>query len=225
MWCGIFMNPTNSNHRGTPDPQAEMHHDVLLIEPDEETFRQLEQHCLDGLGVIRVTTAADGEARLSTQDFSLVICADDLPDLPGLMFLAHTIDLRPMTQRVLMCRELDADLQQEVLRSGSLAHFLPKPIDPVAAKNLIDHALEQSRVLRRLVALRQTLNNAEAELSREHGRTAGGEGAGRTLLWVIAAAITFVFVLLVGLVGVYLAKSALGIDLLPDQHAWDLLRR
>lgn len=95
--------------------------DVLVVEPDEGTRHVLES-LLGTRRVKWVQTAAEGEDMLRKEEFGLVVCADELPDLPGLMLFAATRDLRPATQRILMCRDLDADFLLHALKEGSVLH-------------------------------------------------------------------------------------------------------
>lgn len=74
--------------------------DVLVIEPERET-RQVLQDSLGTLRVQWVGTASEGEDLLRRKEFSLVICADELPDLPGLMLFAATRGLHPSTRSLL----------------------------------------------------------------------------------------------------------------------------
>jgi len=51
-------------------------------------------------------------------------------------------------------------------------------------------------------------------------------GAGAwLLLWIAGAGVLVVALVLLGFTGLYLLKSYLGVDLYPDIHLQDLLRR
>ena len=201
--------------------------DILLIEPDDETCGVLHAECLEGQRVLRMQTAREGDEKLRRINFRLIICADELPDMPGLMLLAQTMELWPATQRILMCRDLDNELMLHALREGSVVHYLPKPVDPVAASRLVDYALEQNRVMENLFLARRLLDQAQTRLTNQNdaaGLTAdlrrGGLGS---LLWLAFVMIMTITLVLVGFAAFYLFKSAVGIDFFPDSHLQDFL--
>ena len=202
--------------------------DVLVIEAEGETIRSLRALIDPGLCVGWAESAAEGENILRRSEARVVICADDLPDLPGLMFLAQTRDLWPTTQRILMCRDLDSDLLLHTMREGGVFHYLPKPLDPDATAHLIGHALRQSQLMESLTTTRRRLDEAEVRVayldsaSRKNWFTGTGI---RLLLWLAAAILLAVALVLLGFTGLYLLKSYLGVDIFPDIHLQDLLRR
>lgn len=200
--------------------------DVLVVESDPEICRQLRDLLDPGLRVQWLSSAAEADPFLRTEEIRLVICADDLPDLPGLMLLAQTRELWPATQRILMCRDLDADFLAFAIKEGSIFNYLPKPLDGDVTRHLIEHSLRQSRLLENLSLTRSLLDAAEARQAREDARPATGllTGAGpRLLFWMGVIAIFAVALLLLGFTSLYLLKSALGVDFFPELHLQDLI--
>lgn len=215
------------NEQAATSPQTIREWDVLLIEPDDETCRTLTQSCLENLRALRVRTAQEGEEKLRRTNFRLVICADDLPDIPGLMLLAQTMELWPATQRILMCSDLDSGLHLHALREGSVVHYLPKPVDPVAASHLIQYAANQNHVMENLFMTRRLLDEAQARLTNQNpAPQLIGEfrrGALGSILWAAFVTVMIIMLVLLGLAAFYLLKSAVGIDFFPDQHLDDIL--
>lgn len=202
--------------------------DILVIEADGQTNAEL-RDLIDGeLRAAWAASALEGETFLRENEVRVVICADDLPDLPGLMFLAETRNLWPTTQRILMCRDLDADLLLHTMREGGIMNCLPKPLDREATGHLIEHALRQSRIMESLTTTRRQLDEAEVRVayldsaSRKIWFSATGVGL---LLWLAVAILLAVALVLLGFTGFYLLKSYLGVDIFPDIHLQDLLRR
>ncbi len=204
------------------DAQKIREWDILLIEPDDAICSVLQAECLKGQRVLRARTAQEGDEKLRRGSFRLIICADDLPDMPGLMLFAQTMELWPATQRILMCGDLDNDLMLHALREGSVVHYLPKPVDPVAASHLVDHALEQNRVMESLLAARRMLDQAQTQLAKHNpaGDMTGElrRGGLGSLLWLAFAMVMTIALVLVGFAAFYLFKSAIGIDFFPDSH-------
>lgn len=204
--------------------------DVLVIEADGETLRDLKKILDRSLVVAWAGSAEEGGKFLRENQVRVLTCADDLPDLPGLMFLAETRDLWPATQRILLCRDLDADLLLHTMREGGVVHYLPKPVELEATAHLIEHARRQSLLIETLTATRLRLDESEvraAHLASAPGgasRWAWGTGSG-LLLWLAACGLLVVALALLGFSSLYLLKSYLGVDIFPEIHLQDLLRR
>jgi DNA-binding response OmpR family regulator len=202
--------------------------DILVIEADERTNAVLRDLTDRELRTAWAGTALEGETFMRGNEVRVVICADDLPDLPGLMFLAETRNLWPTTQRILMCRDLDADLLLHTMREGGILNCLPKPLDREATRHMIEHALRQSRMMESLTTTRRQLDEAEVRVayldsaSRRNWFTGTGI---RLLLWLATAILLVASLVLLGFTGFYLLKSCLGVDFFPDIHLQDLLRR
>jgi DNA-binding NarL/FixJ family response regulator len=202
--------------------------DVLLVEPDVAIRGQL----ADLIGVAQTiaerTSASEAREFLKNHPVRLLIMADDLPDLPGLMFLAETRDLWPGMQRILMCADLDADLLIHAMKEGGILHYLTKPLDIDASTKVIEYCIQQSLLLDRLGRTQKLLDLATVR-SRDR-KTEDNAGARlfssalwRAAFWLIFF-LTLCFVLvLVGLATVYLLKTSLGFDFFPDVHLQDFL--
>ncbi len=127
--------------------------DILVIESDQDTIDALREIIGPELKAAWAGSALEGGNFLRRHDVRVVVCADDLPDLPGLMFFAETRNLWPTTQRVLMCSDLDADLLLHTMREGGILNCLPKPLNREATEHLIEHALRQSRLMESLITM------------------------------------------------------------------------
>jgi len=198
------------------------------VEADEAIRRQL-RDCLDsGLLTTECTSAEEARAFLAANRVRLLIMADDLPDLPGLMFLAETRDLWPGMQRILMCTDLDADLLVHAMKEGGILHYLTKPLDPEAAEKVIDYCLQQNAMLERLGRTQKLLDLATVRDRNTSQENARGSVLFTSALWragfwlIFFVTLCFVLVLL-GLASVYLLKSSLGFDFFPDSHLQDFL--
>lgn len=202
--------------------------DALIVEVDAGIARELVGLLPPGSQVDLASTAKDALELLRERPYRLLFCADDLPDIPGLMVLAETQELWPAMQRILLCADFDADFLLHALKAGNMLHYLPKPLDAGATHQLVEHALGQQRLIAELLATRSLL--AARELEGPRGRT-GGLAAGwsdsreawRTFAIAVFAVIFLMAILLTAFVGWYLLKSSLGIDYFPDSHLEDLI--
>jgi response regulator of citrate/malate metabolism len=211
------------NERNKPPPARE----ALIMEPDAAVARTLADLLPPGASVDMVSTAAAGLQLLEKQSYRLLICADDLFDLPGLMVLAQTQDLWPAMQRILLCQDVDGEFLLHALKAGSVLHYLPKPLDQEAARNLLHHTLRQHQLVAELLASRSLLLDRELDQSWQRAAAGGGRGlpAGAWKAFTLAAWLLILLfaIAVTGFVGLYLLKSSLGIDYFPDSHLEDLL--
>ncbi len=203
---------------------AEETWDFLLIDADPGVIRQLDDLVPAGSRSAHARSAADGEAFLRSHSIRVVVCADDLPDLPGLMLFARTRDLRPGLQRVLMCADLDADLLRHAMTEGGILHYLPKPLEAESTVHLLAHALRQSQLLETLSSTRSRLDASETRLqSAMAAREAPAPLPLRLWLFSAFGIVSVVMLVLIGFATVYLVKSALGFDFFAAMHLRDIL--
>jgi len=202
--------------------------DALVVEASVETRQQLRDLLSEDLLIAECESAAQAQDFLGNNQARLLIMADDLPDLPGLMFLAETRDLWPGMQRILMCADLDADLLVHAMKEGGILHYLTKPLDVGASTKVVDYCLQQSALLDRLGRTQKLLDLATVRsrdrVQESHaGATIFTSALWRISFWLIFF-LTLCFVLvLTGLATVYLLKSSLGFDFIPDAHLQDFL--
>jgi DNA-binding NarL/FixJ family response regulator len=202
--------------------------DVLIVEADDRVCRDLVSCFRAHTSVQFAATAEDGEQALRRTPFRLLICADDLPDRSGLMLLAATQDLWPSMQRVLLCQHLDAELMLLTLKEGSMVHYLPKPIDLQASKNLLAHALEQHLLVENLAQTRRRLDAMEGQmqtlrLPEDTSRGPWPAAWWRLFFWSAFGLLALIALVLVGFLAFYFLKSSLGVDFFPDNHLEDFL--
>lgn len=218
---------TDPQPPGKSMPPAERW-DALLVDADPAVCDQLRGLLGAGGRVAERDSAAGAREFLDANSVRLLIMADDLPDLPGLMFFAETRDLWPGMQRILMCADLDADLLVHAMKEGGILHYLTKPLDIDAASKVVDYCLQQSALLDRLGRTQKlldlaTVRSRDRESEQNQGATIFSSAVMRISFWLIFF-LTLSFVLvLTGLATVYLLKSSLGFDFFPDSHLGDFL--
>ena len=189
--------------------------DILILEPDPAAAAELVRGLPARLKYRVVITPSEAEAFLDEFGPRLFLCADDLPDEPGLMFLARTEKRWPSTKRVLMAPDLDGELFFHAMSEVTIFSYLNKPVDRGELIRTIHHAvLDRDRFV------------ATEPESRAHAPEPASWV--RILLLTVLAVLAAALVLLV-LVTVffmlYRAKSVAGIDLFPETHLSDLFRR
>jgi DNA-binding NtrC family response regulator len=118
-------------------PQAH----ILLIE-DRDSLRRMLQHALAAEGY-RVTAVADGEAgiaRLSAEEFDLVLTDLKLPGASGLQVLEAARERRPGLPVVVLTAYGTVPTAVSAMRGGAY-HFLEKPVEIDDLSRLVAEAL------------------------------------------------------------------------------------
>lgn len=202
--------------------------DVLVLDPDPAATALIRSIFGKTLKIESRKNAEEGGVFLADSKVRVLVCADDLPDLPGLMYLAQTQDRWPSMQRILMANDLDAGLLLHAMREVSIFHYLPKPLDPDATRHLIEHALRQNRLLVNFSRTRQELDDAKARIDglvTVPGRAskALADGAGRLFLLIAFGLALGIGVIFAAFAGLYFLKTGLGIDIFPEIHLRDVM--
>jgi len=91
-----------------------------------------------------VLSVDEAESQLDRQMPDLFLCADDLPQESGLMFLARTRHKWENMKRILMVPDPDGELFFDALREVPRLSFLSKPLEKRGFLRVIHHALWES---------------------------------------------------------------------------------
>ncbi|WP_326535316.1 EAL domain-containing protein [Pseudorhodoferax sp.] len=136
------------------DPTAFLQHDalpvVLLVEDDEVT-RELIEHLLVSFGV-RVVSADSAEQAMQLfhqHAYAVAIVDHWLPGTSGIELLGQIRKRMPHTVRVLMTVSNDPQVLRDAINIGGVAHFLAKPVDPAAMRNVVVDACWKTVAQRR----------------------------------------------------------------------------
>ena len=203
---------TNKN---TTD-MAEKAVDILILEPDAAAAAAIAAALPARITRVVFQSIEEAEGFLNRAEVRLFLCADDLPGETGLMFLARTEQCWPGMKRVLMAPDLDGELFFHAMREVRIFSYLNKPVDRGELIRTVHHAVLDRR--------------GGAEESREESSGGSPEmGSWLRMLVVGTAAVLggllVLAVLLFAFGALYEAKSLAGIDVFPDWHLVDLLRR
>ncbi len=111
---------------------------VLLVEDDEITLRMME-NLLGSFGV-HVVSAPSAEQAMELfhqHSFAVAIVDHWLPGSSGIHLLGQIKRLMPHTVRVLVTASNDPQVLRDAINIGGAAHFLAKPLDPDAIRNVV----------------------------------------------------------------------------------------
>ncbi|MEI8311746.1 MAG: hypothetical protein WCH98_13425 [Verrucomicrobiota bacterium] len=190
--------------------------DILILEPDAAAAASIASALPARIPCAFVDSITEAEEFMDASVPRLFLCADDLPGETGLMFLARTEQRWPGMKRVLMAPDLDGELFFHAMREVKIFSYLNKPVDRGELIRTVHHAVIERR------------GGAEAGRDKSAGGSSEMAPWLRILLVAAATAIGGFFVLAVILFAfgaLYEAKSLAGIDVFPDWHLIDLLRR
>ena len=187
----------------------------MILEPDAGAAAVIASALPARVSRVLIHSIAEAEDFLGSNQVRLFLCADDLPDETGLMFLARTEESWPGMKRVLMAPDLDGELFFHAMREVKIFSYLSKPVDRGELIRTVHHAVLDRG------------GGAEGTPEKSGGTTAEMAPWLRIFLVATATAIGGLLVLAVLLFAfgaVYEAKSLAGIDFFPDWHLVDLLR-
>lgn len=197
--------------------------DVLVIETDAETARRLADAFPRGTRHEVVGSTELAERVLEKTRAKVLICADDLEEESGIMFLARTQDKWIDMQRILIAPALDPELFFYAMKEVKLFHYLNKPVNPsevarVVSRSLSDFDAPPTNQLPSLPDHLPDRIGPDAGAAGEPERRGFAGGLLIGLCLSIAAAALFLVPL-----ALYLLKSLAGIDFFPDSHLRDWL--
>ena len=190
--------------------------DVLILEPDAAAAAAIAAALPTRVPHAFVSSIPEAEDFMNRNQPQLFLCADDLPGETGLMFLARTEQNWPGMKRVLMAPDLDGELFFHAMREVKIFSYLNKPVNRGELIRTIHHAVLGRR--------------EGAGENQDRGGSGSSEMAPWLRIFLVATAIAIGgFLVLAALLfafgALYEAKSLAGIDIFPDWHLVDLLRR
>lgn len=124
------------------DPASFMQRDalpvVLLVEDDEITLRLMEAQLVSfGVTVVCATSAEQAVELFHKYSYAVTIVDHGLPGENGIQLLSQIRKLMPQTVRVLVTASSDPQVLRDAINIGGAAHFLAKPVEPEAMRNVI----------------------------------------------------------------------------------------
>ncbi|KQP11993.1 hypothetical protein ASF43_23925 [Pseudorhodoferax sp. Leaf267] len=124
------------------DPATFMQRDalpvVLLVEDEEVTLRIMENLLVSfGVKVVSASSAEQAVELFHKYPYAVAIVDHWLPGENGIQLLGQIRRLMPQTVRVLVTASNDPHVLRDAINVGGAAHFLSKPVDPEALRNVI----------------------------------------------------------------------------------------
>jgi DNA-binding NtrC family response regulator len=199
---------------------------ILVIDSAPATAQVLSDAFAHQAHVTRVQSTTQAEHLLATEEVSVIVCRDDLPGETGIMFYSRHQKGPLWQRRILLCPQDHSELTVFLINDTGVFRCIAQPIEPSTLVQAVEVALHDSQRIHQLVAaakenvaLKRKLADAQPTLARQ--MVASMQALPRLATVVV---LSFAGIFLLGaatLIGLYLLKSLLGIDLIPGAHLSD----
>jgi len=201
---------------------------IVVVDHQGSITRELTENLSGRANVVGVDTVSAAEVAMIRHPADVLICRDDLPGEPGLMFLSRYRESLPWQKRILLCPEVTGDLAIRLINESSVFRCLAFPGEPGLLTQATEAALQDSTRLKELMASREETRELRQQLAaaRQAKPTTFLTGLRALPRILTVAAITCGAIFALGfitLLALYAAKTLLGIDLFPDAHLRDVL--
>jgi DNA-binding NtrC family response regulator len=103
---------------------------VLIVDDDPMVSRALARFLRQRYEVVTAGGALDGLRLLETRAVDVVIADMCMPEMDGMELLGRVSEAQPRAVRMLLTGHVDVAVATEAVRSGRIAHFVPKPCIP-----------------------------------------------------------------------------------------------
>lgn len=197
----------------TPVIKSQVERIVLIVDDDPSIVEVLSRMLSSTNRVLTTSCVLDAEAVLRSQPVQVILCDHHLEGEQGLSFLTRLAKSHPAIQRILVTGDVNVELLMDSINKGQIFRFLVKPLRNSDVTQTVEEALAEYRSFGyRKSRARFRLNMANVT------KLLGLAFFGLFLVFIAILLLgTLAFLLL------YLFKSAIGIDLLPNTHLPDLL--
>ena len=103
---------------------------VLIVDDDPMVSRALARFLRQRYDVVTAAGPIDALRALEKLAADVVIADMCMPEMDGMELLGRVSELRPSAVRMLLTGHVDMGVAAEAVRSGRIAHFVPKPCMP-----------------------------------------------------------------------------------------------
>ena len=118
--------------------------------------------------VIVFTSAKDALDYIKDSDIDLVISDYLMPEMDGITFLAHVRAIKPEVPRIILTGYADKENAIKAINEVGLFHYIEKPWDNNDLLIIIRNGLEKQKLIKKLQAKINEINQAYEELDNLH---------------------------------------------------------
>lgn len=161
-----------------------MKHGLLIVDDEQEILRSLTLTFARDYEVFTASNGAEALALLAQRDIALIIADQRMPEMSGAELLAHAIVIKPNAIRILLTGYTDTAALVQAINQGHIYQYINKPWDrqelKLTVQRALEHyelAMENQRLLKKLQAANEQLEDENLLLKKEIGRELGFVGA------------------------------------------------
>lgn len=204
---------------------------VLVVEDEKPLLSYLSTLLTREYEVHTAETTSQAENILSDIDVHVVLCDHDMPGEKGLDFLTRMRSVRPKTQRILLTGHAETDVFLKAINEGDVLKFLVKPSSMEEIRNAVELGLseferlnESEEIEKENQELHTKLHSVPFVSRRLHSMAQSAWDLCGTAMaaTMVGAGIMFILGIVV-LVGLYIFKSAAGVDVLENTRLGQML--
>ncbi|PKP17103.1 MAG: hypothetical protein CVU06_13550, partial [Bacteroidetes bacterium HGW-Bacteroidetes-22] len=140
---------------------------ILYVDDEEINLRVFKNTFEDEFEVYTALSGAEGLKIFQEQSIDLIITDQRMPEMTGIEFLKHVIDMNPEPNRILLTGFSDIDALSSAVNEGKIYQYINKPWDETELKPVIYQALESYYIKRENQKLTIALKEKAAALGIE----------------------------------------------------------
>jgi two-component system response regulator HupR/HoxA len=141
---------------------------ILIVEDEVATLESLEYTLGDDYTVFTATSGKEGLEILEREEIALVIVDQVMPEMKGVEFLEHAIQVRPQAIRMMLTGYADLESVVRAINDGRIYRYLTKPWDIDVLRVDVKRALEAYQLAADNARLTADLAAANEKLAAEN---------------------------------------------------------
>jgi two-component system, probable response regulator PhcQ len=167
---GMTVALTGSNNG--PIEEEKMKNSVLFVDDEQNVLKSLKRALFDEPFEQYYALGPEEAFRiLAENEIDLVVSDHIMPEMEGLTFLKHVMDLKPEVVRVILTGQADLQLAMQAINEGEVFRFLTKPWNDLELKITLRQILEFIDLRKEKQVLMSTVKRQKAlldDLESEH---------------------------------------------------------
>ncbi len=141
-----------------------MKYSILCVDDEVDIVDSLERMFRKEYNVLKATSGQDALKILKTNEVSLIISDQRMPDMTGVKFLEKSLKIQPEAVRILLTGYTDIDSVIEAINSAQIYRYVTKPWDARELDLAVTRAIERFELRRELKIKNEALEKANKEL-------------------------------------------------------------
>lgn len=115
---------------------------ILLVDDEQDNLDLLHRTLRHKYNIIKTTMPEEALELLKDNDVHLIISDHKMPAMDGVEFLRRTIDINPMTMRIMLTAFTDATVLINAINSAKIYRYLKKPFNPDELLLVVEASLD-----------------------------------------------------------------------------------